>query len=424
MASLAYVALGSNLGNRQSQLSQALALLAEISGNSVRRHSNFHETAPVGGPPEQGAFLNAAAIVETTLEPLAFLRALQAVEKQLGRVRQERWGPRTLDLDLLIFDRRVLHTPELTLPHPLMQQRSFVLNPLAEIAPDLIHPLLNKSIDQLRRELADGETSAPSLHRPLAGRRSLVTGSTSGIGLAIARALAQAGADVLVHRRAVADGQEHAARLHQAESIAGELRKHSVRSMALLADLQDPDDCRRLIEAAWKSWNGIDIWINNAGADTLTGPAAAWGFDAKLQALWQVDVRATMLLAREAGQRMAAQGSGCIINMGWDQSDTGMEGDSGQLFAAAKAAVHGFTKSLALSLAPKVRVNCLAPGWIKTAWGEGASTFWQDRVLRETPLARWGLPGDVASTACWLASPAAEFITGQIIRVNGGAVRA
>jgi 3-oxoacyl-[acyl-carrier protein] reductase len=82
-----------------------------------------------------------------------------------------------------------------------------------------------------------------------------------------------------------------------------------------------------------------------------------------------------------------------------------------------------FTRSLALSLAPTVRVNGLAPGWIRTDWGEGASSVWQERVLRETPLARWGTPEDVAATACFLVSPAAAFLTGQIIRVNGGVVR-
>jgi 3-oxoacyl-[acyl-carrier protein] reductase len=109
--------------------------------------------------------------------------------------------------------------------------------------------------------------------------------------------------------------------------------------------------------------------------------------------------------------------------MGWDQAETGMESDSGQLFAAAKGAVMAFTKSLALTLAPEVRVNCLAPGWIKTAWGETASQTWQERAVRESPLERWGTPEDVARAARWLASPAADFLTGQIIRVNGGAVR-
>src|SRR6202022_955301 len=127
--------------------------------------------------------------------------------------------------------------------------------------------------------------------------------------------------------------------------------------------------------------------------------------------------------SREVVRRMKERGTGVLLNMGWDQADTGMEGDSGQLFAAAKAAVMAFTKSLALTLAPEVRVNCLAPGWIRTAWGEKASQAWQERVRRETPLARWGTPEDVARTARWLVSPAAAFITGQVIRINGGAVR-
>jgi 3-oxoacyl-[acyl-carrier protein] reductase len=130
-----------------------------------------------------------------------------------------------------------------------------------------------------------------------------------------------------------------------------------------------------------------------------------------------------MLLARLAGERMKRQGRGVILTMGWDQAETGMEGDSGQLFGACKAAVMAFTKSLALELAPPVRVNCLAPGWIRTAWGAGASDAWQTRALRETPLARWGTPEDVAQTARWLVSPAAQFITGQIVRIDGGAIR-
>ena len=146
-------------------------------------------------------------------------------------------------------------------------------------------------------------------------------------------------------------------------------------------------------------------------------------FEAKLAELWAVDVRATILLSREIGARMRAAGGGVIVNMGWDQAETGMEGDSGQLFATTKSAVMAFTKCLALSLAPEVRVNCLAPGWIRTAWGEQASAAWQDRAVREAALGRWGKPEDVAAVARWLVSPAASFVTGQVIRVNGGAVR-
>ena len=118
------------------------------------------------------------------------------------------------------------------------------------------------------------------------------------------------------------------------------------------------------------------------GADTLTGEAAKWTFDQKLDALLAVDVRATLRLSRELGRRMKGAGGGVILTMGWDQAETGMEGDSGELFATTKGAVMCFTRSLALSLAPEVRVHCLAPGWIRTAWGDTASDAWQERVQR------------------------------------------
>jgi 3-oxoacyl-[acyl-carrier protein] reductase len=100
-----------------------------------------------------------------------------------------------------------------------------------------------------------------------------------------------------------------------------------------------------------------------------------------------------------------------------------MAGDSGELFAAAKSAVMAFTRSLAISLAPQVRVNCIAPGWIRTAWGDQASESWQQRAHDETPLGRWGTPQDVAWLARFLASDQAAYLTGQVINANGGAVR-
>src|SRR5207253_5911428 len=106
-----------------------------------------------------------------------------------------------------------------------------------------------------------------------------------------------------------------------------------------------------------------------------------------------------MRLCRPIGRRMKSQGHGTIVTMGWDQAETGMAGDSGELFAATKGAIMAFTRSLALNLAPSVRVNCLAPGWIRTAWGENATSAWQERVLLETPLRRWGTPQDVAELA-------------------------
>jgi 2-amino-4-hydroxy-6-hydroxymethyldihydropteridine diphosphokinase len=407
MPATAYIALGSNLGDRRRFLDQALQLLREQPRVTVGRVSSYHETEPVGGPPGQGPYLNAAAELQTDLPPRDLLRLLLEVETRLGRVRQERFGPRTIDLDLLLYGDVMSDEAELTLPHPRMHERLFVLRPLAEIAPRARHPRLGLTV----REMLDRQ-KPPG--RELTGLRAAVTGSTSGIGRAVALALAVGGADVVVHGRRSTEA---------AEQVAAQVRGAGGRAAVVMTDLRDPAACRRFVEEAWVVWGGIEVWVNNAGADTLTGQAARWPFERKLQELLAVDVTATILLGREVGARMKARGEGVILNVGWDQAEAGMEGDSGQLFGATKVAVMAFSKSLALTLAPEVRVNCLAPGWIRTAWGEGASASWQERVLRETPLKRWGTPEDVAAAARWLASPAAAYITGQVIRVNGGSVR-
>lgn len=247
---------------------------------------------------------------------------------------------------------------------------------------------------------------------PLAGRAAVVTGASSGIGRAIAIELAAAGADVLVHAAHNQGG---------ASETVEVIRNHGREAGAVICDFAEGDAAEQLVHQA-TAWRGaLDIWVNNAGADLLTGEAAEWPFEQKLELLWKVDVLSTIRLSRRVGQLMTQNArGGVILNMGWDQAETGMAGESGEMFAAAKGAVMAFTKSLARSLAPDVRVNCLAPGWIKTAWGEQASEYWQQRATAESLLGRWGTPEDVAHTARFLVSPAASFITGQIVRINGG----
>jgi 3-oxoacyl-[acyl-carrier protein] reductase len=413
----AFLALGSNLGDRQANLDAALARLRLQPGIEVERVSSYHETDPVGGPAGQGRYLNAAAQVRTSLEPMKLLRVLLAIETQLGRVRTERFGPRTIDLDLLLYEAQVLNLREadveLLVPHPRMHERRFVLEPLVEIAPAAVHPVVESTVKDLLARLDQAERPVEK-RRELQGLNAVVTGSTSGIGRAIALTLADAGANLLIHGRRSQEA---------AQKVAEECRQKNVAAITVLADLRDENQCTRFFEQSRQRFMAIDIWINNAGADTLTGELAKMPFEQKLQELWAVDVRATIQLARSAGEFMKKQGNGVILHMGWDQAETGMAGDSGQLFGACKAAVMAFTKSLALNLAPHVRVNCLAPGWIRTAWGDQASDAWQQRVLSETPLQRWGTPDDVAAAARWLVSPVARFVTGQIIRINGGAVR-
>jgi 3-oxoacyl-[acyl-carrier protein] reductase len=282
-----------------------------------------------------------------------------------------------------------------------------------------IFPFVLDKIDELHKHFLQWcvhmTVTAGSLtpFASLAGARALVTGASTGIGRAIALTLAAGGANVIVHCRQSVDA---------AKQVATECQAIGVRAETLSADLSQPAETGALAEQAWRLWDGLDILVNNAGVDLLTGPAAQLEFDAKLQQLLDVDVRATAQLGRDIGTRMKTAG-GTILNIGWDQADRGMEGDSGELFATAKNAIMGFTRSLAVSLAPSVRVNCIAPGWIRTAWGEQASEAWQQRVIRETPLRRWGTPEDIAACARFLVSPAAAFITGQVIAVNGGAVR-
>jgi len=151
---IAYLALGANLGDRRRNIQSAVELLRATAGTSVTKVSSLHETAAVGGPAGSPAFLNAAAEVETSLEPAALLARLLEIERLLGRERREKWGPRTIDLDVLLYDDRVVDEPHLHIPHPLMHQRRFVLAPLAEIAPGAIHPVLKRSVAELLADLS------------------------------------------------------------------------------------------------------------------------------------------------------------------------------------------------------------------------------------------------------------------------------
>lgn len=243
----------------------------------------------------------------------------------------------------------------------------------------------------------------------LAGRTALVTGSTHGIGRAVALDLAAAGARVAVHGRSAAAARDVVAALASGRHAG-----------TFLADLADRGAVQRLVADVVGSLPAIDTLVLVAGADVLTGPPATWSFERKLDDLLAVDLVATMLMSRGIGRWMADREGGAIVTIGWDQAATGMEGDSGELFAATKGAVMAFTRSLAKSLAPSVRVNCVAPGWIRTAWGEAASDVWQQRAIRESLLGRWGSPEDIAGAVRWLVSPQASFVTGQVIPVNGG----
>jgi 2-amino-4-hydroxy-6-hydroxymethyldihydropteridine diphosphokinase len=151
--SLCLIGLGSNLGEREATLERTLDRLARHPEIRVAGTSRFFETSPSGGPPGQGSFINAAAVLETALGPKAVLGVLLGIETSLGRQRGERWGPRTIDLDLLLYDDAVLETPALVVPHPRMAWRRFVLEPAAEVAGPMIHPTTGWTIDRLLAHL-------------------------------------------------------------------------------------------------------------------------------------------------------------------------------------------------------------------------------------------------------------------------------
>lgn len=243
---------------------------------------------------------------------------------------------------------------------------------------------------------------------------AVITGASSGIGRGIAEAFAREGADIVVNYQKSKDS---------AEAIVETINQSGRRAIAVQADMSDKDDIERLIKETQNEFGRIDVWVNNAGADILTGTGATADIHEKLMRLIDVDLKGTINACWSITQIMQEQGQGVIVNMSWDLAIHGFEGTNPQIFAASKSGVMGFTRSYAKTVGPEIRVNMVSPGWIATTFAEEHmdDEYYQARI-KEIPLGRFGRPDDVAAAVVFLASDESSYLTGEAIKINGGLV--
>ncbi|EHL06247.1 3-oxoacyl-[acyl-carrier-protein] reductase [Desulfitobacterium hafniense DP7] len=237
---------------------------------------------------------------------------------------------------------------------------------------------------------------------------AIVTGGSRGIGRAIALELARAGAKVVVN---------YAGHGEKAEETLSLIQEAGGEALAVQADVSQVEDVERLIQTTLKTYGKIDILVNNAGItrDTLLLRMKETDWDAVLD----TNLKGVFLCTKAVSKSMMKQRSGAIINI---SSVVGITGNAGQAnYAAAKAGIIGFTKSIAKELGSRgIRVNAVAPGYISTDMTESLGEEVREQVMTQIPLGRMGQPEDIAKTVVFLASPAASYITGQTLAVDGG----
>lgn len=244
----------------------------------------------------------------------------------------------------------------------------------------------------------------------LSGERALVTGAGSGLGLAMAEAFAEHGAKVAVLDKDPAAAERGAARAAEAGGPV----------LALTADVTEAGAAEESIQAVAEAWGGLDILVNNAGAGWL-GPAEETPID-RFRLTYEINVFAPFAFSKAAFRPMSAQGRGCIINTASIAGFKALHPDQDIAYHSAKAALIMFTRALSVEWAGRgIRVNAVAPGFMRTRPpAESAHPVAWDHHASRIPLGRPGLPEDVKGAAVFLASPAASYITGAVLVVDGG----
>lgn len=243
------------------------------------------------------------------------------------------------------------------------------------------------------------------------GKRVVITGAGRGIGKELALAFAKQGARVLVH-------YGHART--EAAYVVAQIEAEGGQALLVQADLARKEQALELVKQAHTLLGNVDVWINNAGASANTVEAQESDEIARFERILAVDVLASWICCRGVADYMNEGGS--ILNLGWNHALDGAPGFVSQLYATSKGAVISLTRSLAQTYAPRIRVNCLVPGWIENEWALTRSEHFRQRISEGIPLQRWGTANDLVNAALFLCSPSASFITGQVLLVDGGEV--
>ncbi|GAC1404117.1 MAG: 3-oxoacyl-[acyl-carrier-protein] reductase [Ktedonobacteraceae bacterium] len=244
------------------------------------------------------------------------------------------------------------------------------------------------------------------------GKTVVVTGAGRGIGRTLALGFAAQKATVLVHYAHSEQG---------AQDVVFQIERDGGHAVLMQADLSQPNQIAQFVTNAHTQLGPFDVWINNAGASANTSETNGMDEIAVFERMMALDVMGAWQCCRQVEPFM--RDYGCILTIGWDGALSGAPGLTNQLYAMSKGAIMSLTRCLALEFAPRIRVNCIAPGWVENEWAQQLSPHTHQRMIQNVPMERWGTAEDVLGTALFLASPASSYITGQILLVNGGQVR-